>query len=402
MKKLMILGGSKYIIPVIKKAHDRGIFVITCDYLPDNYAHQFSDKYVNVSIVEKEKVLEIACQEDIDGIISFACDPGVITASYVAEKLGLPNVAPYESVCILQNKSLFREFLKKNNFNVPWFKSYHTIDCALKDLENVDLPLIIKPVDSAGSKGVSVVNKRDELEDALNLAFNNSRSKEIIVEEYLRFRGHPTDADTFVENGKIKFFGTDSQLFDSNSINPFTPAAYYWPSEISKDNLQYFKEELSRLFKLLKVENAILNIELREDYRGRPYIMEVSPRGGGNRLSEMNEYGTNQDIIGKYLEIAVNFENYKESNFKQIEFDDGWCIVILHSNKEGVFESLDIDPIIQQYVIDKQVWVSKGQHVSLFTGANQTIGTIVFKFKDKAQMLNVLNHQTRFIKVNVQ
>ena len=108
MKKLMILGGSRYILPVIKAAHDLGCYVITCDYLPDNIAHKYSDEYRNISIIDKEAVLSAAEEMCIDGIMSFACDPGVITAAYVAEKMGLPSVGSYEAVQILQNKGKFR------------------------------------------------------------------------------------------------------------------------------------------------------------------------------------------------------------------------------------------------------------------------------------------------------
>ena len=103
-KKLMLLGGLRYLIPVIEAAHKLGIYVITCDYLPDNIAHKYSDEYCNVSIVDKEAVLKIAQEKQIDGIMSFAVDPGVITAAYVQEQMGLPAFGPYESVCILQNK----------------------------------------------------------------------------------------------------------------------------------------------------------------------------------------------------------------------------------------------------------------------------------------------------------
>ena len=111
MKKLMILGGSRYALPVIRAAHELGVYVITADYLPDNIAHKYSDEFCNVSIVEKDLVLQKARELNIDGITSFACDPGVITAAYVAEKMGLPSCGPYKSVFLLQNKGLFRKFL---------------------------------------------------------------------------------------------------------------------------------------------------------------------------------------------------------------------------------------------------------------------------------------------------
>ena len=122
-KKLLLLGGLRYLIPVIKAAQEIDIYVITCDYIPNNIAHKFSDEYHNVNIINKEAVLNLAKLLKIDGIMSFAVDPGVVTAAYVANELGLPSI-PYKSAIILQNKGLFREFLKKHNFNVPVAKSY--------------------------------------------------------------------------------------------------------------------------------------------------------------------------------------------------------------------------------------------------------------------------------------
>ena len=88
-KKLMLLGGLRYLLPVIEAAHKLGIYVITCDYLPDNIAHKYSDEYRNVSIVDKEAVLAVARELQIDGIMSFAVDPGVVTAAYVQESQGI-------------------------------------------------------------------------------------------------------------------------------------------------------------------------------------------------------------------------------------------------------------------------------------------------------------------------
>ena len=115
MKKLLLLGGSRFLVPVIREAKSLGCRTITCDYLPENIAHRYSDEYHNVSIVDREAVLALARKLQVDGVMSFACDPGVVTAAYVAEQLGLPNVGPYESVAILQDKGRFRAFLKLEN-----------------------------------------------------------------------------------------------------------------------------------------------------------------------------------------------------------------------------------------------------------------------------------------------
>ena len=120
----MLLGGIRYLLPAIEVAHKHGIHVITVDYLPDNIAHKYSDEYHNVSILDKEAILDLAQELKIDGILSFAVDPGVVTAAYVADQMCLPFTCSYESACILQDKSLFRRFLADNGFNVPNARGY--------------------------------------------------------------------------------------------------------------------------------------------------------------------------------------------------------------------------------------------------------------------------------------
>ena len=166
-KKLMLLGGIRYLLPVIEAAHEQGYYVITADYLPDNIAHKYSDEYVNVSIIDKEAVLKVAQEKQIDGIMSFGVDPGVVAASYVQNKMGLPSFGPFESVEILQNKDKFRAFLAKNGFNVPQAKGFNSIEAAMQEIYWYPWPVIVKPTDSAGSKGVTRVDKAEDLCPAL-------------------------------------------------------------------------------------------------------------------------------------------------------------------------------------------------------------------------------------------
>lgn len=143
MKKLLLLGGSRFLLPVIKAAKKLGYHTITCDYLPNNIAHKYSDEYSNVSITDKKAVLETARKLRVDGIMSFACDPGVVTAAYVAEQMGLPHCGSYEAVSILQNKWEFRRFLRENGFRVPMAKGYHKMEDALKDVDLFPWPVIV-------------------------------------------------------------------------------------------------------------------------------------------------------------------------------------------------------------------------------------------------------------------
>ena len=398
MKKLMLLGGMRYLVPVIEAAHKLGVYVITCDYLPNNIAHKYSDEYCNVSILEKDKVLEKAKELKIDGILSFACDPGVVTAAYVAEKMGLPSSGPYESIEILQNKGKFRKFLTENNFNVPVAKQYTDIETALNDIEMFNWPVIVKPTDSAGSKGVTKVVKKSELRDAINYALKFSHSNEFIIEDFLEKIGDSSDCDSFSVDGELKFVSFSAQKFDENCENPYTPAAFTWPASISKEHQEELTNEIQRLLKLLDMKNSIYNIETRECTNGKAYIMECSPRGGGNRLAEMIRYMTGVDMITNIVKSALGMEL---DVIEQKELKDNWAEIILHSEKEGTFEKLWISEEISSNIVENDLWIETGTLVGGFSGANEAIGTMVLKFDSEIQMNNVLNNQNNYIKVIV-
>ncbi len=108
MKRLLILGGDHFTIPVVEAAHKQGYYAITCDYLPDNVAHKHSDEFINFSTIDKEGILEWAKRNPIDGVVTFT-DSGVVTTAYLQHHLGLPQIGPLESVEILQNKARFRQ-----------------------------------------------------------------------------------------------------------------------------------------------------------------------------------------------------------------------------------------------------------------------------------------------------
>lgn len=398
MKKLMILGGSRYALPVIEAAHQLGIYTITCDYLPDNIAHKYSDEYCNVSIVEKEKVLEAAQQHHIDGIMSFACDPGVVTAAYVAERMELPNVGPYESVCILQNKSKFRSFLTAHGFNVPTAKGYKSIDQAMNDVNLFHWPVIVKPTDSAGSKGVTRVDDPARLEESICYALSYSHSEEFIIEDFITQHGYSSDSDSFSVDGRLAFISFDCQRFDKNAENPYTPAAYSWPASMSTEHQEELKSEIQRLLKLLHMQTAVYNIETREGTDGKVYIMELSPRGGGNRLSECLRYATGVDMITNMVKYSVGMPI---DSIEQKPYEGCWAEIILHSDQEGVFKELWISDEIAGNVIERDLWIEPGTRVGGFKGANEAIGTLILRFETKRKLEMVLANQGRYVAVKI-
>lgn len=397
-KKIMLLGGLRYLLPVIEAAHNQGYYVITCDYLPNNIAHKYSDEYVDVSIVDKEAVLKVSREKQIDGIMSFAVDPGVIAASYVQNEMGLPSFGPYKSVCILQNKDKFRAFLTKNGFNVPKARGFDSINEALSAKDWYSWPMIVKPTDSAGSKGVSRVDRFEELKPALENAFKHSISGKVIVEEFIEKQGCSSDSDCFSLDGKLVFTTFSAQRFDSQATNEYVPAAYSWPSTFTGEQEEYLVSELQRLLTLLHMRTSIYNIETRIGTNGKPYIMEVSPRGGGNRLAEMARMGTGVDMITACVRACVGD---RVPPIQQKQFDGHWAEVILHSEKNGSFKGLHISSEITPYIKQTDLWVKPGDRISTFNGANNAIGTLVIRFNTDNKLMDAMRNVNSWCKVEV-
>ena len=390
-KKLMLLGGLRYLLPVIEAAHRHGIHVITVDYLPDNIAHRYSDEYHNVSIIDKDAVLALAQKLQIDGIMSFAVDPGVVAAAYTAEKMGLPFQCSYEAACILQDKSRFRKFLADNGFNVPNARGYSEGDDALKDIDYFNWPVIVKPVDSAGSKGVTRVDDPADLPAAIAHALDCSPSRHYIIEDFLEKAGFSSDTDSFSVDGDLVFCTFNNQYFDDDAENEYTPAAYSWPSSMSQDVQDELRSELQRLLTLLDMKTGLYNIETRMCTNGKAYIMEVSPRAGGNRLAEMLKYVTGEDIIERATLAAVREE------FQPIAHGADTCgthivEIILHANQQGHFSRLEISPELKSVVVEEDLWVKPGTKVETFTGANMAIGTLAFKANSQDDVARIINH----------
>lgn len=392
-----MLGGVPYLIPAITAAQKMGCHVITVDYLPDNIAHKYSDEYCNVSIIDKEAVLNVAQEKQIDGIMSFACDPGVVSAAFVAEQMGLPFQCNYEAACILQDKSRFRKFLADNEFNCPKAKGYSDIEDALADTDFFSWPVIVKPVDSAGSKGVTKVTEKTALREAISTALGASIGKHFIIEEYLAAEGTPIGSESFFVNGELRYNAFYDQVFDVSALNPFVPAAECWPSSKPEEVLDEVRRELQRLGTLLGFQTGIFNVEWRIS-GGKVYLMEVTPRAGGNRLAEMLNYAADVDIIEAEVAKAVGneFSAIHEPNYRGY-----YCILVLHSAKAGRFCSVEIYSSFKGEIVEKEIRVQKGDIIDSFSGANNAIGTLFLRFKSRKDMDNALKHQNEWLKVTV-
>ena len=401
MKKLMILGGSRYAIPIIDVAKKLGLYTITADYLPDNIAHKYSDQYANVSIIDKEKTLEVARENQIDGIMSFACDPGVATAAYIAEKMGLPFQGSYKSTEILQDKGLFRQFLIDNGFNCPHAKRYEDRDEPFQDIDYYTWPVIVKPTDSAGSKGVTRVDKPEDLAVAIDTALDGAHNGAFIIEDFLTFEGYHSSTDPFTVDGQLKFATYSDQLFDSEADNPYTPAYIIWPSTMKQEHQDTLTAEIQRLMTLLDMKTGIYNIESCVA-NGKPYIMEVSPRGGGCKIAELQRMAYGVDLIEAEVRKAVGLPI---DEIQQTECDGCWCEMVVHARpgQSGILKKVTVDSEIKEkYLKVVDLSAKEGDYVQPFTGANMALGDMFFRFDSREELEQVMAKSNEWLHIELE
>ena len=396
MKKILLLGGSAQQVIAIETAKKLGYYTVLCDFLSDNPGQYHADKLYLISTTDKEAVLNIAKEEAVDGILAYASDPAAPTAAYVAEKMGLPG-NPYDSVEILCNKDLFRKFLKENGFATPKAKGYADVQEAYKDLKagKFEFPMIVKPVDSSGSKGVTVLAKGDDYIQVLEKAFSFSRCKRILIEEYIE-KKYPyiIGGDIFVLDGKVILWGLLNCHRD-NTVNPLVPVGKSYPLAIEDNDLINVKNVLEKLVSKLGIKNGAMNVELIVDKKERVFLIDVGPRSGGNMIPDLLS-----DIFGVNIpEMSVKAAMGEKTECVLKQPEQYYATHNIHSNKNGIYKNIDFDDEVEKYIYRKSLYKKSGDVVEYFDNAAKCLGIVFMRFDDREEMNNILNNMNGHISV---
>ena len=271
---------------------------------------------------------------------------------------------------------------------------------ALNDVDYFEWPVIVKPVDSAGSKGVTKVENPEYLPQAVEIALASSISKKFIIEDFLEKEGFSAGSESFVVNGNLQYNAFYDQYFNDEASNPYTPSAEVWPSSMKQEYQDEIKSELQRLITLLGITTGLFNIECRVCKNGKAYLMEVSPRAGGNRLAEMLVHATDININEAETRKAVGLpiEDIHEPNYH-----GHFAILVLHSEREGVYDSISINENFRKkHIIEEEVRISQGDKVTPFSGANAALGTLFLRFHTREELTLALANQKEWLTINVK
>ena len=404
MKKLLMLGGSLYQTFAIKEAKRLGYYVITADYLPSNPGHKYADEYHNVSTTDKEAVLKLAKELNVDGVVAYASDPAAPSAAYVCEQMGLPT-SPYKSVEILSNKDLFRQFLQENGFNCPKAMGFTAYEDALNHIDEFTLPVMVKPVDSSGSKGINKMTDRSQLKAFVEDALHYSRGKRFIIEEFIVKNGHQISGDAFSVDGKLVFHCLGNEFYDPNCDKDFAPLGECWPFQMDHKYIEDLEEQLQRVMSLLDMKSNAYNVEAIVGEDDKVYLLELGARSGGSLIPQVTECATGVNMVTWVIQAAAGdpidlslLEGRKEMPIKGY-----WSNYMVHSDKTGKFQTISFDPEFEKnHLVDFVNDLKVGDEVHRFRDAQDCIGEFILKYENMDQMFDVIKNIESYINVEVK
>ena len=375
-----------------------GYRVITCDNRLDNPGHRLATRYYDVSTTDMLGVLRVAQEENVDAVVSYASDVSAPTAAYVAEQLGLPG-NPLEGVRSLTDKALFRQFQVTHGYFLPKFLSFEQTDL-LEERAVVDattralrFPVIVKPVDASGSKGITKLHMPEELWPALLTAVGYSTSRRVIVEELIVSAGYQVCGEGFLQGGRIVFHSFANEHFCSEFV---VPVGESFPSVFDDALIDKAVGVLQSMFSRLKMRQGPFNFDLMFTPNNDVFVIEIGPRNGGNRMPEAITYANQADTIAATVECALGREVSLVKKTNRF-----YATYSVHAKQDGILKSIDYTPSIRLKIVDSKLFVTPGERVKRFTMGSLMLGSLILSFDSYQDMLNTLDHMDDQIMVKV-
>ena len=373
-KKLLVLNGSHSDIPIIQSGKKLGYYVITTGNQPNLIGHRYADEYHHADFSEKEAILALAAKLGIDAICSCANDFGAITAAYVAERLGLPGHDPYLTCLQLHHKDKFKRIASELHLTSPKARSFSSIDDALAYRDEVTLPVMVKPVDMTGGKGITKVSSLEGYVAAVNRAFDGSKAARIVVEAYIDGSLH--SLTTFLRNRHVHFYFCDNEY---SYLNPYLVSSSVAPATDFEKVRHPIISEIERIADQLSLVDGVFHTQyiLKE---GRAWILEVTRRCSGDFYPTPVSASCNIDWADWIVraECGMDCSNFPVA--RQQGYFGRHCIM---ASANGIVDDVIIHESIRGNIFDAFMMWSRGDPIDHYQ--THKLGVLFLKFASLAE-----------------
>lgn len=392
MDKLLILNGSFSEIPLIEEAKRLGYRVTTTGNDPSLIGHPYADEYIAADYSDKERILDLVREHDIDRIVSCANDFGVITASYVAEEMGWPGHDTYENAVLLHQKDAFKAFIQELGIRCPASVPFADEQAAFKYAESAEYPIIVKAVDLTGGKGIMRADDPGQAKAAIRNAFDRSRSKHIVIEPFIE--GIQQSIDAFVIGGKV----VASVSNDTYSpINPYLIQSETLPAK----GIEGIQEELHGLIEQICAELDLVDGMFTLQYivrDGKPYVIEMMRRALGNQF--LTVAGAVSGF--PWEEALIRAETGMD--LSSLEWGEPLAPFVGHhgvmAEREGVVEACEIDPVVESHLFKRIDILQPGDELT--DHLNQRMAYLYYAYDDQDEMIDTVSHMNELVRIRFE
>lgn len=389
MEKLLILNGSHSEATIIEKAKELGYYVITSGNAPHLMGHKLADEYIPADYSDKEAILKLVQDNNISRIVSCANDFGVITAAYVAEKLGMPGHDTYENANILHQKDLFKEFIQKLGIRAPYSTSFVDREAAIEFSKTAEYPIIVKATDLTGGKGILRADNLDEAIIAIDNAFNRSRAKHIVIEPFII--GVQQSIDTFVINKKV-VATTSNDVFCP--INPYLIQSEILPAEGIENIQDELHSIIERICNELNLVDGMFTLQyIIKD--GKPYIIEMMRRALGNQFLTVAGAVTGFP----WEEALVRAETGMDLTC--LKFSEPMAKIAGHhgvmASRNGTVAGYTIDPEVEKHIFKRIEILKPGDKIEDYM--NERVAYLYYTYDSREEAVETVKRMNDLISV---
>ena len=393
-KKLLILGGSHAEIPLIKAAQALGWFVITTGNNRDGLGHPYANKTVFADFSNKEEMLALARAENVQAVCSGCNDFALLSTVYVCEKLGLPGHDSYATSLEIHHKDKYRALATRLGIPTPRAITVHNAQEFEAAIDNLAFPIIVKPVDLTGGKGIHRAANIEEARAAYTDAAGRTREDHVVVEEFVEGTNHGFSA--MLVKGKVAFAFSDNEQY---FVNKYLVSGANSPSTTSAAGLANLRDYSERIARELHLVDGILHIQYIEKADGTPVIIEICRRPPGDLYIKFVQYATGID----YPKFIIMAETGMDiSSIPDVPTQGYWlrhCIMAGPDIKAGSsVHEIVFAPEIQGNIVEKFLWYKPGETVT--DPLTYKAGIIFFKFDSLAEMQGKTARMTELAKIS--
>lgn len=401
-KKVMILGAGEGQIPFLNICKKRGYETIVVS-IPGNYpGFKLADKSFFVDTRDKEKILELAKQENIDAILTDQTDVSVPTVAYVAEKMGLRGIG-YNTSLKFTNKYLMRKAAQEAGVPVPCFGRVTSLKDAIELAKKIGFPLMIKPVDSSGSRGVIKINSLDELNENYSIAENYSTDNSVLLEQFIDGKEYLVDGFA-MNNCYINLDLGVKEYFNVPNIFVSKMCMFSSAKRIKDEIGLKVLECNKRLVENIGLKFGITHAEyLYNKIDNKVYLVEIAARGGGVYLSSditpaatgfnSNEALINYVVDGKSIDINKLSLNDDVSAWVCFSFPEGEIISINGIDNvksiKGVYKFLMNDVFI-------------GKKTKKLCDDSEKYGPVLIYAHSENECYNIIENVKKYLDVRIR